>query len=93
VLDVGLLLGGISSRRDRLKKLRQTIHEHPYLSDPADMKKQLDTVYVIPTLEPVPRTIRNFVVALVRKRVLHAVHSLIYVQEEDNRHLQMNSAL
>jgi hypothetical protein len=93
VLDVGILLGGISSWRDRLKKLRQTIHEHPYLSDPADMTKHLDTLYVIPTIRPVPRTIGNSVLALVRKRVLQAVDSLIDIQEEDNRILQMKASV
>jgi hypothetical protein len=90
---VGLLLGGISSRRERLKKLRQTIHEHPYLSDPADIKKQLDTVYVIPRRKPAPRSIGNSVVALVTKRIIQAVDGLIYIQEEDNRLLQMKASV
>jgi uncharacterized protein (DUF1499 family) len=93
VLDIGLLLDGTAIRRDRLRKLRQAIHEHPYLSDPADMKNCLDTVYVIPTIEPTRRTIGNSILALVRTRVIEAVDSLICILEEDNRLLQMRASV
>jgi hypothetical protein len=69
------------------------MHEHRYVSAPADMKKCLDTFYVIPTMEPTRRNIVNFVLALVRNRVIEAVDSLIYIQEEENRLLQMRASV
>lgn len=93
VLDIGLLLDCIARKSDRVRKLKQAIHEHPYLSDTADMKKCLGTVYVIPKIEPTRHTIGNSILALVRNRVIEAVDYLIHIQEEDNRLLQMRSSV
>lgn len=93
VLDIGLFLEGTAKRSEKLRKLRQAIHEHPYVSVPADMKKCLDTVYAIPTIEPTRRTIGNSMLALVRNRVIEALDSLICIQEKENRLLQMRASV
>lgn len=92
VLDISLLLDGITRRSDKLRKLQQAIEEDPYLSDPADMHKRRSTIYAIPLHEPAQSPLRNSVIGLVRNHVLQAVDALIYIQEEDNRLLQLKQA-
>ena len=85
VLDLGILMQGITRTRDKLSKLKQTISDDPYLAEPAEMRKELDTMYVIPSIEPSRRTIGYWLMAMVRQRVLDAVDALISIQAADNQ--------
>jgi len=88
VHDLGLLFQGITRPKDKIRKLRQKMSDDPYLSDPADMKKGLDTVYVVPTLGPKKRGFGYPLLKLARQRVLDAIDALISIEDTDNELLR-----
>lgn len=87
VHDLGLLLQGMSRPRDKIRKLKETMSEDPYLSDPADMKKRGDTIYVVPSIVPKKKSIVYPLLRLARQRVLEAVEALIDLEQTDNNEL------
>ena len=84
VHDLGLLFQGITRPRDKLRKLRQKLSEDTYLLDPAEMKKRLDTLYVVPSIVTKMKSVGHPLLKFARQRVLDAVDALIAIEETDN---------
>lgn len=91
VRDLGLLFQGITRPRNKIRKLKQKMSDDPFLSDPADMKKRHDTVYIVPSIGPNQKSIGFPLLKLARQRVLEAVDALINIEETDNELLRTKS--
>jgi hypothetical protein len=95
VMDLGMLLQGITKPRDRTKKLQQTIAESNHLSDPVEMHvvEQLKTVYVVPSLDDMPKHgIRVSFLKYVRNVLLDELDALMVIQAKENSDLKRREA-
>lgn len=92
VHDLELLLQGLAKPSDKIRKLRQKMSEDPDLSDPAEMRKQFNTVYVVPLPSSEKRGVGFPLLKFARQRVLNAVDALISIEEEENELLRIKAA-
>lgn len=92
VHDLELLFQGLAKASDKNRMLRQKINEDPYLSDPAEMRKGLNTFYVVPLSSSKKRGIGFPLLKFARQRVLDAVDALISIEERENELLRIKAA-
>lgn len=92
VHDLELLFQGLTKPSDKIRKLRQKMSEDPVLSDPAEMRKQFNTVYAVPLPSSKKRGMGFPLLKFARQRVLDAVDALISIEEKENELLRIKTA-